>query len=55
MNESKLARVTATRFSGMWVATVLGDGVVGYGQAAEWTDAINAAIEDLREKEEKKS
>lgn len=47
-----LVRVTATRSGGTWVATVLHGTLskTGYGQAATWLEALNAAIEDLKEK-----
>lgn len=50
-------RILATRVNGTWVATVFdgpkSEGKIGTGQAQQWRDAVDAAIEDLREKQEK--
>ena len=44
-------RIHALRLNGVWVAEVYGTRKkVGRGQAALWADAVNAAIEDLKEK-----
>lgn len=47
--------IHAWRFQGVWRADVSKHGSAGHGQAASWIDAVNAAIEDLEEKKEKKS
>jgi hypothetical protein len=46
-----LTRISATRSGGTWAAIVQSDRDTGYGQAAAWIDAVNAAIEDLKEKQ----
>ncbi len=43
-------RIYALRLDGVWVAEVHGGGKTGIGQAAQWMDAVNAALEDLKEK-----
>jgi hypothetical protein len=52
-------RILATRANGTWVATVFdgpkSSGNIGSGQASQWRDAVDAAVEDLREKQEKAS
>ncbi len=44
-------RIHAVRLNNVWVAEVHGVGKMGHGQAAVWLDAVNAAIEDLKDKE----
>jgi hypothetical protein len=46
-------RVSAVRNLGAWIAEVYAPGKIGRGQAATWLAAVNAAIEDLKEKEDK--
>lgn len=43
-------RVSAVRNVGWWVAEVYAVGKIGRGQAKQWLDAVNAAVEDLKEK-----
>lgn len=43
-------RIVAVRIGGKWSAEVFGEGKVGQGFAKSWLDAVNAAIEDLKEK-----
>jgi hypothetical protein len=42
-------RIHALRLNGVWVAEVYG-AKMGRGQAVQWMDAVNAALEDLKEK-----
>lgn len=46
-------RIHAVRINSVWVTEVYGSGKMGHGQAKEWLPAVNAAIEDLKEKEDK--
>jgi hypothetical protein len=46
-------RSHAVRINNVWVTEVYGSGKMGHGQAKEWLPAVNAAIEDLKEKEDK--
>ena len=46
-------RISAVRNVGWWVVDVYGTNKRGHGQAKNWLDAVNAAIEDLSEKKEK--
>jgi hypothetical protein len=43
-------RIHVLRINGTWSADVYDGAKVGRGQAALWLDAVNAAIEDLKEK-----
>ena len=43
-------RITAVRVGGKWSVEVYGSGKIGQGFAQKWLDAVNAAIEDLKEK-----
>jgi hypothetical protein len=43
-------RIAAVRIGGKWSAEVFGEGKVGQGFAKGWLDAVNAAMEDLKEK-----
>jgi hypothetical protein len=42
-------RIHALRLNGAWVAEVYG-AKMGRGQAVRWMDAVEAALEDLKEK-----
>lgn len=45
-------RISAVRNLGWWVVDVYAANKRGHGQAKNWLDAVNAAIEDLSEKKE---
>lgn len=42
--------IRARREHGVWVAVVAAASGVGRGQAASWIDAVQAAMEDLRDR-----
>lgn len=43
-------RIHAVRINSVWITEVYGSGKMGHGQAKEWLTAVEAAIEDLKEK-----